>query len=169
MNKIKNLLLIILGITLCIIPITLSPVLYFLKNESNRPWNDGLIKNTLRAYLRYNAVSWIRRMISICKNPKLTVQYINILLTKKKYDYSATVFVSVKDLIPQHDVQTDHWHHRSRVFFYQMGMANQVTSFSPIIVSKRNGKLYIEDGHHRIAAMKEAGIEETPALVFYQS
>lgn len=151
----KNLIRIIVGFFLVFPAIVYSLLFPKYKGDVQKiTWTNGLIKNVITAYRRYDTKSWIRRFLSILKNPLLVDQYINILLTKKQVRYLGKLTVNPFDLVPSHDVCVDHNHHRKRVEDYKNNLI--VKSFSPIIVVD----MKINDGHHRIAAMKEVGLKE---------
>jgi hypothetical protein len=169
----KKLGLIIFGIFLCLMPILLYPVILvarqFIPSKKTSPWNEGLILNTLHAWLRYDITSWLRRIISICKNPNLTLQYLRILLNK--YEILPQIFtveMPIELLVPQHSIETSHEHHRKRVEAYKNGNfdCESLHSYSPIIVVSIEGLYLIQDGHHRIAAMKEAGLTTVTVLMY---
>lgn len=147
---IYNILRIVIGLVLLMPALLIS---FFIGGqENNQPWCDGLIKNTLRAYKRYTARSWLRRIAYLFKNPRVVDQYLKILINKQEIEYVGEVAVYLDYLIPSHDTQTTHKHHRARVEQYKQN--KQVNSFSPIIVVDN----FIHDGHHRVEAMREAGI-----------
>lgn len=54
---------------------------------------------------------------------------------------------------------------RNRVDYYKNLMVNEKKAIDPLIVSVRNGKIYLEDGKHRLQAMKELGITDVPAVL----
>ena len=152
---IKNLGLRVLGVLLCLIPILLEPVLFFVRQRDNKPWNKGLIGNIIQAYRRYNTYSWLIRIVAILHNPNVTLQYLRILSTKEK---AALVPIArevlIESLIPQHDIYTKTKFHQDRIKAYKEN--KQVSSdFGPIVVL--NSK--VQDGHHRLSAMKEAGVK----------
>lgn len=130
------------------------------KNYTYNTWTHGLFKNVFISYRRYDTKSWARRLLCVFKNPKIVDQYLKILTTKKKVVLVGKVNVNIANLIPSHDVCTDHEHHRNRVRSYKDNI--KVDSFSPIIVVDN----VIHDGHHRITAMIEAGIKETEVLQY---
>lgn len=149
-----NSLLIVTGWLLCLPAIILGPVAKLLPINTNRPWIDGLLINTLRAYKKYNAQSWIRRMKSISKNPQITLQYLKILTNKENRQPHGQTELRVAELVQFHDVQTDHFHHRLRVLDYKRGK-QPASDFGAIVVVGNT----VHDGNHRLAAAREAGIE----------
>lgn len=151
MNTLKNCALRIAGWFLCIPAILLGPLAKLTKADVSRPWVDGLFYNTWRAYKKYDTKSWLRRMISIYHNPNLTIQYWNILTTKKKVVLVGETRLSVDTLRSAHDIQTDHAHHRHRVNQAKSGTI-PVSNYGSIIVVGNT----VHDGNHRIGALQEA-------------
>jgi hypothetical protein len=100
------------------------------------------------------------RFIFIIRHPDLAAQYTRILFTKKTVHYLSYKTVKVDDLVPQHDVLTDHQHHRQRVADLKNGLL--ISGNSSIVVVDD----VIFDGHHRVAALKEAGINYVRAEVY---
>lgn len=145
-------LLVLTGWLLCIPAILLGPLVKFFMIDTDRPWVDGVVTNTIRAYAKYDTKSWIRRMISIYKNPDLTLQYLRILFNKQEVEIVGDMVFETHILENMHSVQTDHEHHRKRV-------AEARTSTKPH--SKYGGIIVVDktvhDGNHRLAAAKEAG------------
>lgn len=145
------------GWLLCSVAIILGPLAKMFpgKKGKHRPWIDGLAANCWRAYSKYNATSWMRRMVGIYYNPAVSLHYLNILMTKKNAKTSQVWSARrVDELILSHDVRTDHDHHRRRVSALRRG--ETVTSaFGPVIVVDN----IVHDGNHRVAAYKEVGIK----------
>lgn len=152
---IKNFVLRIVGVTLCLPPILLEPILFFVRKRGSEPWNKGFVGNIIQAYRRYNAYSWLCRIVAILHRPHITMQYLKILATKEVASpmaYYRKVYID--DLIPQHDIYENTKYHQDRVQSYKEN--KQVSStFGPIVVL--NSKVH--DGHHRLAAMKAAGVK----------
>lgn len=162
MKIVKNIILAIIGVFLCIPAILLGPVAKLLPINSDRPWVDGLLINTLRAYKKYNTISWIRRIISICQKPSLTLEYLSLLVNKQSiYNSPVKSVVDVNYLYASHWVETSHKHHRDRVESYKLGK-NVTSQFGPIILVGNQ----VHDGNHRLAAMKEAGVKHVEALIY---
>jgi hypothetical protein len=147
--------LMVLGVALIVPAILFSPIVKLLPIDVKRPWVDGLLINTLRAYKKYNTRSWLRRLAGIFIKPETTLEYLNILLNKQEVRYVGESLVKVDDLQPSHFVQTDHQHHRDRVWSIKDG--GQVISEFGDMLAVDN---VIHDGNHRLAAYKEAGVEE---------
>jgi hypothetical protein len=164
MNAAKNWALRLIGWSLCLPAIALGPIAKFTTCDTTRPWVDGLFINTWRAYKKYNTKSWIRRMIGIYHNPKLTKQYWAILTTKKNVQPAGIVLTSVYDLNRLHDIQTTHEHHRSRVQEAKKGKVPS-SQFGQIVVVGQD----VHDGNHRIGALQEANFSEpVPVLQWRQ-
>lgn len=158
----RNWALRMLGWFLCLPAILLGPVAKLTLCDVSRPWVDGLWVNTWRAYKKYNAGSWLRRMISIYKNPDLTTQYLKILLTKKQVKLIGEVLADPVALRPLHDIQTDHGHHRERVKEGRLGKVPS-SQFGPIILVGED----VHDGNHRVGALQEAGFSgSVPVLLW---
>ena len=159
----KKILLIIFGTLMCALVIFLKPIVYFIPilADNTKPWTFGMFLNLLYSAKRYSLHSLFRRIISITKNPNLTLQYLRILLVKNTNISQPTLCqVNINNLVFQHDVQTDHAHHLQRI---EEAKQNKVlTSFSPIIVVDDK----IHDGHHRVDAYKKAGIKQIQCLVY---
>lgn len=156
-----NTILIIIGWSLCIPAIVFGPIVKLFPSRVNRPWVDGLVKNTLRAYAKYDTKSWIRRMIGIYHNPYLTLQYLTILSNKQEVVCVGVRTHKVKELYQMHDVQTNHGHHQKRINDAKEGVELTSDYGWPIVV----GHL-MHDGNHRLAAYKEAGAERVKALTY---
>lgn len=146
-------LLIVIGWVLCIPAIILGPIARLLPIDTKRPWVDGLLINTLRAYKKYDTTSWVRRMKSIYKEPQLTIQYLRLLRRKMEVEFDGYYLFPVGLLSAGHSVQTDHEHHRKRVEDLRRGKTVISNYGSPIVV----GSL-VHDGNHRLAACREAGV-----------
>lgn len=117
------------------------------------PYNMGFGKNLLYACHRLSYKDLWRRWGFISANPVLAFQYAKILFRKSKATYHGRQLVRTKELIPSHDVSTQHQHHRDRVMAARAGA--KLTSANGVVVL--DGR--IEDGHHRVAAYLEAGRE----------
>ena len=152
MNKtINNVVLRIVGILLIVPAIILS---YFVPEPKvEQPWVRGLFKNIWHAYGKYDSRSWVRRLVFAMKNPEIVGQYWGILANKQEVEYVGYIHMGVKALTPMHDVQTDHQHHRRRVAMYRQGH-QPASKYGDVVVVDG----FIHDGHHRIAALKEAGV-----------
>lgn len=151
-------LLIITGWLLCVPAIIFGPAAKLLPLNTDRPWIDGLLINTLRAYKKYNTQAWIRRMKSIAKHPQITLQYLKILTNKEQKQPIGQVELRVAELVQFHDVQTDHQHHRLRVLDYKYGK-QPASDFGSIVVVGNT----VHDGNHRLAAAREAGVKTITA------
>lgn len=162
MKMLKNICKVLLGVILILPAILFGNIIKVLPMDvsENSPWTDGLFKNLMKAYKRYNTKSWVRRLILVFHYPDLSIQYLKILLTNEKISSGVFKVVDINSLIPQHDVQTNHLHHRKRVLNAKNGMI--LESFSPIIVVDN----IIHDGHHRVMAYKEAGVKQVEVLFF---
>lgn len=148
----KNNILRIIGWVLCIPAILLGPIARATYYNTNRPWVDGLVINIWRAYAKYDTKSWIRRMISIYKNPSLTVQYLKILKNKQIVYYCGATTIKSNILNNMHDTQTDHAHHRQRVDLLRAGKKIK-SQYGPMIVVDN----IVHDGNHRLSVYKEVG------------
>lgn len=148
----RNLFLTLLGWGLCAPAILLGPFAKLTSVSVDRPWVDGLFINTWRAYKKYDTKSWIRRMISIYRNPELTLEYLNLLVTKKSVTFVGQETVCVQDLKPCHSVMTAHDHHRQRVADIRSGKIPH-SAYGPMLCVDNE----VHDGHHRLAAYIEAG------------
>lgn len=155
-----NPLLILIGVALVVPAFLASLLIGNNPKVATKTWNNGLFGNVLVAYKRYDYKSWARRMVSVYKNPKIVLQYLDILFQKYEVEYVGKKIVQLSSLEFSHDIQTDHQHHRERVKKYLQGEI--VESFSPIIVLDNK----IQDGHHRVAAMQEAGIQTAEVIVY---
>lgn len=155
-----------LGVALILPAIVIGWVFKWIPNKyfDNMPptWTNGLVLNTIIAYRRYSMASWVRRLVLVFIYPSISFQYIKILQTKQSVQGGESRLVRINDLIPQHETQTSHPHHRHRVEQARLGKV--LDSFSPIIVVDNT----IHDGHHRIAAYKEAGLGDSAVeCLFY--
>lgn len=139
------------GWGLCVPAIAFGPIAKLTSCDTMRPWVDGLIVNTWRAYKKYNTKSWLRRMVGIYHNPNLTVQYWSILNTKKTVQSIGLVVATPNQLNRLHDIQTTHEHHRLRVQECKNGEVPS-SQFGPIVVVGNE----VHDGNHRIGALQEA-------------
>lgn len=148
-----NLLLRIAGILLIVPAILISPLVP--KPGQERPWSMGLFRNIWHAYGKYDARSWLRRLVSAMKDPAIVLQYWDILTSKYDVEYVGSYLMDPRRLRPMHNVQTDHPHHRQRVREYAAGLT-PISSYGDIIVVDG----YIHDGHHRVAALNEAGARQ---------
>jgi hypothetical protein len=127
----------------------------------SKPWTRGLLRNLLYSYQKYDAVSWLRRFKLLKKDPTTTWKYLKILSNKQDIDpYPCLTQCSIADLIPQHGIAKDQ-HYKDRIKEYQEYIklyghipCGWLTSGYGHIVVVNN---IIHDGHHRIAAAKEAG------------
>lgn len=118
------------------------------------PWASGLILNVLKAASKYNTKSWLMRCKGIWHNPSLTLQYIKILSNKSpELIGPIKAWRSVDSLAPSHDVDTASAYHRKRVADLKAGIEPH-SQFGNIVVVNH----VIHDGHHRVAAYKEAGM-----------
>lgn len=151
MKLVNDWVLRLIGWGLCVPAIFLGPFAKLTSCDTTRPWVDGLFINTWRAYKKYNTKSWIRRMIGIYHNPKLTIQYLSILVAKKKVQKMGIVDITPHKLNRLHDIQTTHKHHRLRIQESQKGKVPS-SQFGPIIVVGN----HVHDGNHRVGALQEA-------------
>lgn len=147
-----KILLVLIGWLLCVPAILLGPIVKLFPITIDRPWVDGLLLNTLRAYKKYNTRSWIRRMIGIVHNPRITLQYLSILCNKEQVEAIGSKQVYVNVLCRLHDVQTTHKHHKDRVEQARKGNVPDSIFGKIIVVGNK-----VHDGNHRIEALKEAG------------
>lgn len=141
----------LVGWLLCVPAILLGPVARLTRSDVSRPWVDGLLHNTWRAYKKYDAGSWLRRMAGIYHNPDLTLQYWAILTTRKNVRLAGEEEARVGTLRPAHDIQTTHAHHRLRVARARRGEV-PTSDYGRIIVV---GDV-VHDGNHRVGALREA-------------
>lgn len=127
------------------------------------PYGFGFIKNLMYACSRLSYADIRRRAFFILKNPPLAIQYLMILFTEKKMRFMGEMMVPIDSLIPSHDVSTNHKHHRMRV---EMALCGLVLGGANEIVVL-DGK--IQDGHHRVAAYREAGVKEVKVSYWVSS
>lgn len=157
----KKISLMIFGFLICIVGILLGPVARLTSMSIERPWVDGFLVNTWRSFKKYTFVSWVRWIVSIYRKPELIVQYLGILFTKKKVVFVGKKKLETQSLLPQHMVFTDHKHHRDRVSDIKKGNLPS-SNFGAILIVDNA----IHDGHHRIEAFREAGIEEVEVSIW---
>lgn len=141
---------ILIGWLLCVPAILLGPLAKLTPVNTNRPWVDGLLVNIWRAYKKYDAKSWVRRMIGIYHNPNITKQYLRILSNRQNVQFIGERELNVELINNFHDVQTDHDHHRYRVLALRAG-GKLTSDYGPMVVV---GNI-VHDGNHRLAALKE--------------
>ena len=157
----KTYLLAAISILICLPMTILGLLLHPKSGDYSRPWNNGFIRNTLLALRRYPAISWMRRIKGITKNPVLGEQYLKLMFSKfRVHELPDIVTIELNTLIASHDVNTEHPHHRQRVAKLTIGDMSALISSSRIVVVGR----CIQDGHHRIAAAKEAGLKSIEVL-----
>lgn len=154
-SMIKNAALILFGWFMCVTTIILGWLLPRLAESYDTPWSDGLILNVLKAAKKYSTKSWLMRMKGIWRNPRLTLQYLEILGNQQLLRRGPYfLYRRVRDLTPSHDVDTTTDFHRKRVDLAKKGI-EVGSEFGDVIVVGDQ----IHDGHHRVAAHKEAGLE----------
>ena len=132
-----------------------------INNEKDSPFVHGFISNLRMAFKRYSYIEIFRRLGFMIKQPGLLFDYLQMLNTKKAINDGVIRRIPIKGLRPQHRVTINHDHHKERVSTFLSG--KPLKSSSPIIVVDD----LIFDGHHRIAAMMDAGYEgEVECLYF---
>lgn len=134
-----------------------------LENEVHLPFVYGFSKNIKIALKRYSYLDILRRIIFMAKQPGLFFDYLKILNISKKIDGGKLKKIPISKLKSQHSVITKHDHHQKRILDILEGKT--LESCSPIIVVDD----FVFDGHHRIAAMKEAGFNGEVECLYFSS
>lgn len=123
-------------------------------------WSEGFIKNSIKAFKRYQFLGSLIRIKNSFNNPSVFFQHLKALSNKQKVKCLGLQKLQVNSLNSSHDI-TDNFIHQKRL---QEAIKTKTipTSNSPIIVLDNE----IHDGHHRIDICKKAGIEEVECLVY---
>lgn len=149
------------GWFMLILAILLGPLAKMLPINPNRPWVDGFLINTLRAYKKYDTQEWLRRMAVMRKHPEIVHQHLKILRNKQEVKSLGPAYALPDKLKLCHYVNTSHSYHRDRVRRLRNNLP--ITSaYGPIIVVNN----VVHDGNHRVKAYLEAKHRAIPVQLW---